>query len=180
MDEAEGVHEEDLLRRFLAGEGDACRRVEIWVREIVGFKSYGMGRADRDDVVQESLAGIWKLVTRDDFSIERSLRSLVRAVATARCVDRLRRRRPTAEIPESLEHTGPDPYQELLRREDDARVRWALQNLGDACREIIRLHFFEGRTYGQIAAALDRAESTMRVRMFNCMKELRKLVARWE
>jgi len=106
------------------------------------------------------------------------LRPFVRRIAASRAIDSLRKRRPTAELDESLADTGPNPYEHTLRRDESARLRWALQQLQAPCREIIRLHIEQDMPYAEIAALQQRSEATMRVRMFNCLKSLRRLLAR--
>ncbi len=168
-----------LLRAFVAGERSAVRRVERWAWEIVHFRWGSIPLDDRGDLIQDAVAGVWRAASRDGFELRSSLRALVRRVAAARCIDWLRRRRPGGPLPPQLADPSPDPYEWLLRRDERARLRWALQNLDERCREIIREHFYEGAPYAEIAARRDRSESTMRVQMFHCMKSIRKLWERW-
>ena len=171
--------DDELLRRFLLGETTACRSVERWAWEIVYFKHYYIPHDEREDLVQQTIADVWSAVSSPDFALSRGLRSLVRAIAGRRCVDYLRRHRPTAELEDEAADPGPGPYEDLFRKDERARVRWALQELGRKCQELIRLHFLEELTYAEIAARREKAESTMRVHMFTCMKKIRRLLRRW-
>lgn len=169
--------DEALLREFLAGDAAAVRRVERWAWEIVHFRWSSLDAEAGEDIVQEAVTGVWRAVARPGFELRVSFRALVRRVAAARCIDRLRRRRPSAPLEDSLADPAPTPYDELLRSSEQARLRWAVQNLGERCRELIREHYFEERPYAEIASRLGRSEATMRVHMFNCLKAARKL---WE
>lgn len=174
------AHESDgELRNFLAGDPATCRVVERWAWEIVHFRWFGIPVEDRRDVIQDTVADVWRAVSQAGFTLRIGLRPLVRKIATARCIDRMRRRRPTAELSEALQDPNPGPYEQLLRKDESARVRWALQSMDPRCREIIQLHFVEDLPYAEIAAREQRSEATMRVRMFQCMKALRSLFARW-
>lgn len=166
-----------LLRGFLAGEPAASRQLERWTRDIVRYRAFRLTAADREDIVQDTLVGVWKAARAPQFQLRHGLKALVRRVAVARTIDRLRRRRLTEALSDELPDPAPDPVEALLRRERDARLRWALGALEERCRDLIRLHFFEQRPYADIAAELGRAESTMRVHMFHCMQTLRRLVA---
>jgi RNA polymerase sigma factor (sigma-70 family) len=168
-----------LLRRFVAGEADAHRTIERWAREIVFFRGFGLTAEDRADAVQDTIAAVWCAASRADFELHHGTRALVRTVAAARCIDRLRRRRIQMPLDAELPDSGRDPLEELLATDASARVRAAILALDEPCREIIRMHYFEELAYAEIAVREGRSESTMRVRMFNCMKAIRKLVAAW-
>lgn len=172
-----GGGEREELRSFLRGDPETCERVERWVREIIHFRYSRIPADDRDDVVQETVASVWRAVSRPAFELRTSLRAVVRRIAIARCIDRHRKLRLTEPLDESLPDPRPDPGEALLTHDRQDRVRWALQSLGANCREILRLYFLERMTYGAIAERLGRAESTMRVRMFHCMKRIRNLLA---
>lgn len=168
-----------LLRAFLAGEPAAVRQVERWAWEIVHFRWGSIPKDEREDVVQDAVAGVWRAAARPGFRLRTHLRALVRRVAAARCIDRMRRRRPTADLDPAAADPGPGPYEQCLRDDERARLRWAVQNLDERCRELIREHFFEETGYAEMAARRERAEATIRVHMFNCMKAVRRLWERW-
>ena len=168
--------DEALLRAFLRGEPAACRRVERWAWEIVYFKPYGIALDEREDVIQQALAGVWGAATGGGFRLRHGLRGLVRSVAMARCVDWLRRRRATVEIDEETPDPRPGPVDLAAVREQIVRVEAALGRLDERCREIIRLHIFEDRGYAEIASLLGHPESTLRVRMFHCLKAVRRML----
>ena len=171
------VDDDHLLRDLIRGELAACRTVERWARQIVFFGGFGLQAEDREDVVQETVAGVWRAAARPGFQIKHGLRALVRTIAVARCIDHLRRRRPTLEVTESMADSAPGPYELALASDERAQLRWVLRQLGEDCREIIRLHYVEELGYAQIAAREQRSEATMRVRMFNCIRGIRKRLA---
>jgi RNA polymerase sigma-70 factor (ECF subfamily) len=176
--EARDDSEDQLLRQFAAGQPAACRRVERYVRAVVFYRGFGLSAEERDDVVQDTLAALWQLVARRGFRLERNLRALARTVASARVIDRLRRRRAQVELDETLPDASAGPLEQTIAGDESARLRVALMAMGAACLELIRLHFFEGLTYGEIARREERNESTLRVRMFQCLQSLRKRMAR--
>ena len=169
--------DESLLRRFLAGQPAACRTVERWAREILVYRRLGLTREDREDVVQDVLAGVWRAAGRPGFALRHGLRALVRTITLARAIDRVRRRRPAGHLGEDLADPSPGPEALADRDRDRADLHAALETLDAPCREIIRLHFFESWPYARIAARTGRAEATMRVRMFHCLRALRAFVS---
>lgn len=166
--------DERLLRRFLAGEPEACRRLERWAHEILFYQRLGLGREEREDAVQDVLAGVLRAAGQPGFALRHGLRAFVRTLTLARAIDRVRRRRPAVPADETLPDTGEGPEAGAERAEESARLHDALAGLDPRCRSIIRLHYFEDWTYARIAASENRREATMRVRMFNCLRALRE------
>lgn len=178
MDASSGKLDRDrmLLQAFLRGDAEACRRVERWAWEIVYFKPYGIPRDERDDLVQQALAGTWQAASRPGFVLRQGLRPFVRTVAMARCIDWLRRLRDQVELDPALPDPGRDPSEIAARHERAAMVDSVLQRIDASCRELIHEHIYLDRSYGEIARRLDRPEATLRVRMFNCLKAVRRLL----
>jgi len=172
--------EGDILDQFLAGDPAACRRVEAWVRGVVRFKGYYISAEDRDDVVQETLTALWRSLSTGDRPPEAAFAAFTRRIAHRRCVDWLRRLRPSAELSESVADPKPDPYEQLLLKDPQAQIRWLLHSLEPRCRELFRLHYFEHLGFREIAERLGTQESTQRVHMMNCTRKARALAARWE
>ena len=171
------TEDEHLLRRFLAGESAAHRQVERWARDIVRFRPYGIPAPEHRDIVQQSIGMLWTACSRPSFTLRHGLRALVRRIVLARCVDHLRRMRPTVEVAEDLADPAIGLEDAALERERTLAVRRALHQLDERCREVIRLHFLDGIDYAQLAGQLGIATSTVRVRMFHCMKEVRRLIS---
>lgn len=166
----------DLLGRFRRGDADACADVERWAREVVRSPRYGVAASDQPDLVQETLRQVWEQVTEPEFRLAHSLRALVHRIAMARCIDWLRRRRILVEIQDDLLREVPDPTARLEVEQQVSQLHRALGEIKPLCRDLVRWHFHEQKTYGEIAASTGRNESTLRVHMFNCLKALRALM----
>jgi RNA polymerase sigma-70 factor (ECF subfamily) len=167
------------LESFLAGDAAACRRVEEWIRRVVRYRGYYVAPDERDDVVQECLASVWSALSARGAAAPDSFAAFVRQVAHRRCVDWLRRLRPTAELSEQISDPKPDPYERLLAREPAARIRLVLQSLEPRCRELFRLHYYEKLGFREIAQRLGTQEATQRVHMFHCTRKAREIASRW-
>ena len=173
----EGVtRDEELLRRFVTGDDRACRAVERWAREIVRFRPYGIPPDEHDDIVQQALAGVWEACSKSGFILRASLGGLVRRVVMARCVDWLRGRRENVELDEAQPDLRPGPTELLEESEQWARVRWAIGRLSPAGQKLIRLHFLEHLPYARMVAELGGTEGALRVRMFQTMEQVRRLL----
>lgn len=171
---------DDIQARFLAGERAACRDVESWVRRVVHSTGYYVPPDERDDVVQEALAAVWRVLSSSDPPQVDNFAGFVRRIAHRRCVDWLRRWRPTAELTETVSDPRPDPYGAMLLADPAARVQWLLVTLDPRCRDLFRLHYLEELRFREIAERLGTEESTQRVHMLNCTRKARQLLARFE
>jgi RNA polymerase sigma-70 factor, ECF subfamily len=174
------LRDRELLCRFLAGQSDAHETIARWAREIVGFRPYGIPTYEHDDIVQQAMGSLWTACSRPDFELRSGLRALVRKIVLARCVDVLRRQRPTVELGDQLPDDALDAETVALREERLARVARAIQQLDESSRELIRLHFILEIPYAELARRMGLAQPSVRGRMFQCMKDLRALLARDE
>lgn len=166
--------EQRFLRRFLAGEPAAARTVLRWARETAHFRGFGLSAEEREDVAQDALAQLWSLGSRPGFELRRGVRAILRTIVSARCIDRVRRRRPTSEVDDALPDPAPDVAERFATEDERERLRRALIELDAPCREIVRLRFFEELDYATLAAREGRSESTLRVRLFHCLRRLRR------
>jgi RNA polymerase sigma-70 factor (ECF subfamily) len=172
--------DERRLRRFLAGDAAVHRQVERWAQEILLYRRLGLGREDVEDVVQEVVVNAWQAASRPDFQLRHGFRAFVRTLTLARGIDRVRRLRVRRAEPilDTLHDLAPNPAELAESRSETALLHRALEELDAKCREVIRLHYFEGWPYARIAARERRNEGTMRVRMFACIRTLRERMRR--
>jgi RNA polymerase sigma factor (sigma-70 family) len=125
--------------------------------------------------VQEVISEMWERLGRPGFATDRTFDAYVRSLAYWRCIDWLRRRKPEHPVDTEIPGRQPGPERLLLdkeRRELGGRI---LRRLRESCRELIRLHAGRGLTYRQIGAMLGRSEGALRVQMFECLKQARKI-----
>lgn len=112
-------------------------------------------RAAAEDVVQESFLGAWRNAARYVDGRGTVLTWLL-SIVHHRAIDAIRRRRPTAELPES--ETGlpeplvmPDTWTEVANGLDRAAIQVALARISEVQREAIELAYFNGLTQTEIA-----------------------------
>src|SRR5205085_12271136 len=120
-------------------------------------------RAGAGDVLQEAFLRVWDRAATFD-PRKGPPEGWVLMIARCRAVDRLRRRRPTAD--EAAEPAADQPPgRELERREDAGRVTAALAGLPAEQAEAIRLAFFGGLTHDQVARTLGLPLGTVKTRI---------------
>ena len=154
--------------------------VEGMVRRVVRYEGYAIPWDEREDVAQEVLLQLWLAVARPDFDHEQSFEAFLRAIACRRCIDWRRRRRAMVELKPDLIDRGRGP-EEMTSEVERLRIgRRVLARLSPACRELIRLHAAEEKTYGEIGSMLRRSEGALRVQMHACLKAARAIRAEFE
>ena len=112
-------------------------------------------RAAAEDVVQEAFLGAWRNAERY-VDARGTVRTWLLSIVHHRAIDAIRRRRPTAELPESegpvpAALTLPDTWAEVARRLDRDEVLAALEQISAVQREAIELAYFSGLTQTEIA-----------------------------
>jgi RNA polymerase sigma-70 factor (ECF subfamily) len=124
-------------------------------------------RADAEDAVQTAaLRGLERLAS---FDADRPFNGWWFTVLHNCCIDRLRRARrfPVASVDveavaDDAQEPGPD-WEQLDR---------ALQGLPAAQVEVVRLHYFAGLRYAQIAEVLSIPIGTVMSRLYNARQSL--------
>lgn len=172
--------DEALLVEIRAGDRPAAEMLLTWARAQVRHGPYTIPRDEQEDLAMTAVGQVWDVLSAPDFRLRVSIRALVRRVTVARCIDWMRVRRQTTELDEQTPDDRPDPFQDLLREDRVSLLRSALDRLDGPCQEILRMRYLEDRPYEEIAAQLDRAASTLRVRVFHCIKKLRAWMTRFD
>jgi RNA polymerase sigma-70 factor, ECF subfamily len=139
-------------------------------------------RATAEDVVQEAFLALWRHGARYERA-RGSVRSWLLSVVHNRAIDAVRRSlvidRRTAgdsQIAERLAAPGLTDN-EVVRRDEAARVRQALGQLPPEQRRVIELSYFGGLTHSQIAEFLELAPGTVKGRMRLGLQKMRVVLA---
>lgn len=172
-----------LVTRVRAGDDSALAAV---YDEHAGLV-YGLARrVTRDeelarDIAQEVFTYFWENPDRVDLG-RGTLRAYLSVLAHRRAVDEVRRReaRSRAEIASALpeEEDGPEAQvvAETARSWRGKRVSELLGTLPAEQREAVRLAYYEGLTYVQVANSLGIPEGTAKYRLRAALAKLRTLL----
>jgi len=134
-----------------------------------------------DDVTQEVFLRLWREPERFDAS-RGGLRTYLLALAHNRAVDALRSESArTAREERSARETAQTGYDVERHAWDLAlaeQVHEALAELPDGERDAIRLAYFEGRTYREVASILGQPEGTVKSRIRAGLRRMRASLVR--
>jgi RNA polymerase sigma-70 factor (ECF subfamily) len=132
--------------------------------------------ARAEEVTQEVFLEVWRLATRFDRGRGKA-RTWVLTMAHRRAVDavrsseagRAREQRVSATVPEVVE--GPE--EGVVSAVEHELVNRCLESLTPLQLESVRLAYFQGYTYAQVASLLDRPLPTIKTRMRDGLIRLR-------
>lgn len=155
--------------RLIAGDDGALNEIYDQFSSFVyglALRVIGDARA-AEDVSQDVFVTVWE--RPDAFDPDRgSLRTWLGTLAHRRAVDHVRReeaRRRRAIKDASRPETTPDVEEMAMALVTAERVRSALAMLPDEQRRAIRLAYFGGKTYRQVAEVLGIPEGTAKSRL---------------
>ncbi len=129
--------------------------------------------AHAEDVVQDVFFQIWR--NPRSFAPERgSLGAWLAVVVRNRCVDALRRRKPSDPVEDVVLPSSANVASEVEHRLVMERVRSALGNLPREQRESLELAFFRGMTHAEIAQEKGEPLGTVKTRIRSALISLRR------
>jgi RNA polymerase sigma factor (sigma-70 family) len=165
----------DLIRK-----GDEEALVTLYDsnrRPIVTLVMRNNGSADdAEDVLQESLIVLWERVRAGKFEYKAKLSTFIYATAKNLWSQRLRRK--GREIaggldPDGQENPDPSPLENLIASEQAALVSEALGKIGEQCRKLLLLFYWDELPMDEIAVKLGFANAdTAKAKKYQCKKAL--------
>lgn len=169
-----------LLARVAAGDADAMRR--LYERHYDALHAFVRARsgdaAATPDIVHDTMLDVWRQAGR--FRGGSSVRTWMFSIARNKAVDRVRggaRLSFVDEVPETADD-APDAAAVIEAAEDAERVRACLATLKPAQRAAVRLAFYEGLTYEEIAEVESIPAGTVKTRIFHAKRALMHCLGR--
>lgn len=174
----EGGDLDVLLGRVARGDVEAFEALY----DAVSAAVYGLARrvvrdpTQSEDVTQEVFLEVWRKAPRFD-TARGTAKTWILTMAHRRAVDAVRRtesqksriRRNAAT--EEPSHAGSADA--IVRAEEHGAVRTCLNRLTDLQLEAVRLAYFDGYTYSQVANLLDKPLPTIKTRIRDGLIRLR-------
>ena len=137
---------------------------------------------DAEDVLQEALVVLWERVKSGKFQYEAKLSTFIMATARNIWMRRLARRRREVPGVERIDETtsnDPSVLDEMIDNERTQLVRSALEKLGDPCKKLLLLFYWEELSLVEIASQMHFANAdTVKSKKYQCKKALEQLLHR--
>lgn len=169
------------MRLARQGDDEAYRRllgrVAVWVRGIAGrgLVSAGRGRAESEDIVQETLLAMH--LKRESWDGRRPIEPWLRAIVRHKLTDHLRRRG-------FHDHVDIDDWSNSLDVAVDVEApaavdsRLLLESLPERQRVIVQQISLEGRSAADVGVHLGMSENAVRVALHRALKTLAAIYQR--
>ena len=134
-------------------------------------------RTAADDLVQDVFFRMLRY--RDTFRKDSRFKAWMFHIARNARFDHFKKRQAETPLPEDGMHAlpsrSPFPGQELEQEQQTLLLECALLKLTEEKREVLVLSRYQDMKYEQIAALLDCEVSTVKVRVFRAIRELRDI-----
>jgi RNA polymerase sigma-70 factor, ECF subfamily len=166
----------ELAERFASGDDGALREVyDLYAAPMFATALHLLGdREQAADAVQQAFLQAWRSAGR--FDPTRELKPWLYAIVRRAAIDTYRRTRrlPVPGLDEST--PAPDDLPGLEEAWAAWEVREAVETLPDVERDVMRLTYFDGLTYPEIADKLGVAVGTVKSRAFRAHRRLEALL----
>jgi RNA polymerase sigma factor (sigma-70 family) len=172
----------DLIRK-----GDEEALVTLYTsnrKAIAVYLSRNNGTPDdADDMLQEALVILWERIRSGRFEYTAQLSTFIYGTVKNLWLHRLRQKKrfSSAEIdPDEHEDGSLSILDIMIETEQAETVRDALKTIGEQCRRLLLLFYWEEQSMAEIAKQLGFANaSTVKAKKYQCKKALeRALVQR--
>ena len=159
MPDGGGIDEDaELLARFAGGDQEAARILTDQLLPGALRQAWRMlgDQNEAEDVAQEAMLRLWRQAP-DWRAGEARISTWLYRVVHNLCIDRLRRRRPSAAIEDVPEPVDPEPsvLMRMAQTETSRAVAAAISELPERQRQAIVLRHFEAWSNPEIGEALD-------------------------
>lgn len=150
-------------------------------RMVTSLVRHNSGTSDdAEDVLQEAVIVLWERVRAGRFDAAAKLSTFLFATARniwLRRLARARREQPSDSIPDQMTDDALTQLDALIETEDTRTVQDALARLGEPCRTLLVLFYWEEASMEEIAARLGFANAdTAKSKKYQCKKALEKLL----
>ncbi len=137
---------------------------------------------DAEEVLQESLVVLWERIRQGRYRHVARLETFLYATARNLWLRRLARARREAPLDLDASESAaddPSPLDRLIESEESAMVSKALSRLGEPCRTLLVLFYWEEASMEEIAARLGFANAeTAKSKKYQCKKTLQDMLKR--
>jgi RNA polymerase sigma factor (sigma-70 family) len=146
---------------------------------VFNVAAMGGGLQDGEDIFQETVVTFIDLVQRRKFRGDSSIKTFLTSIAKHIWLNELKRRK-SVNLRESKFWTDRD-QEELFDSYEDQEIKaqflTLLSQLGDSCRQVLTLFYYENLTFAEIMEKMGyESEQVVRNKKYKCLRELTALV----
>lgn len=170
--------DEQLVAKALQGNKSA------WLKLVKRYEkpiyNYGIRMTSNPDDALDLMQEIFISVFRNlaTFKGEGTFKSWLFRIASYRCVEYYRKKKPTQGLEDVPEASceAPLPEQVLMMGKSNQQLIGAMQQLPIAQKAVVELKFFGQFTFDEIAEQLNVSSNTVKSRLYSGLDKLRVLL----
>jgi RNA polymerase sigma factor (sigma-70 family) len=138
-------------------------------------------RSDAEDIFQETMVAFIRQVEEGKFRGESSIRTFLYALNRNIWLNELKKR-DRSHLREEKFAAGEEKLQQAIdgileQQEHNMELMRSIQNLGDSCKKILLLFYYEQRPIREILSVLPyQNEQVVRNKKMKCLKKLEEMV----
>lgn len=178
MSETESGKENQIIKQLRDGNQDAL--VDLYHDNYAMVRNYVLNnngvQEDAEDLLQEALVVLWQNVRKPGFELTSKISTYIMAVVKNQWLKQLGKNKRMAgeeQISPYLHSETPVAGKEL----DYKIVREALDEIGETCRNVLVMFYFDGFDMDTIAQNLGFNNSdTAKAKKYQCFKKLEELM----
>lgn len=132
---------------------------------------------DAADIIQEVMLIFVQMISEGKFRAESSIKSFLYSICRNLWITELRKRKSSAarheKYEESTEKVDSDVSESIAKTESLKYIMGLFQELGDKCKQILQLFYYEELPMKEICEKLDfSSEQVLRNKKYKCLKSL--------
>ncbi|KPQ14883.1 MAG: ECF family RNA polymerase sigma factor [Algoriphagus marincola HL-49] len=132
---------------------------------------------DAADVIQDSMLVLVQMIKSEKFRGEASIKSILYSIAKNKWISEIRKQKSTQNRHESYhleeDEYSPDVSEAIANQENLKYVMALFEKLGDTCRRILQLFYYEELAMKEICEQLEfSSEQVLRNKKYKCLKSL--------
>jgi RNA polymerase sigma factor (sigma-70 family) len=142
---------------------------------------YGGSEQDADDIFQETVVAFIDIVRKGKYRMEASIRTFLASIARNYWFNELKKRGRSDHRDRQFEagrdQDEADVGQQMAELERKRELRQLVEQLGDACRKVLLLFYYENLSMKEIVNHLPyENEQVVRNKKYKCLQQLTGLI----
>jgi RNA polymerase sigma-70 factor (ECF subfamily) len=168
------IDDQDILTGVVRRETAALQVIEGWITRAAAPFRQRLGM-HLEDVVQEAMLEITRLLERETFRGESSLKTYVWRITSHACINQLRKlqRHPGTDLDSISELAAPtdnSPFNQLMQKETRQMLLKVLAEMPPECRSLWKM-IMDGLSYQEMSQEMGSSAGALRVKVLRCRQK---------
>jgi RNA polymerase sigma factor (sigma-70 family) len=169
------LNDKQLVNAIKNGDKDAM--VQLYKDNYVSVRNYILknngNHDDAEDVLQDAIIVVWEKIQNDSLELKAKLSTFIFAVVKNQWLKRLNKLGRQVGMDGVNTEKMTDQKEEISSM-DKQLVVDMMQELGDKCKELLTLYYFDGLDMNSIAERMEYNNSdTVKAKKHQCFKQLK-------